>query len=186
MTTISPGGYKCVNPIISCTPGNVGPVGDVNKHIRFAQSNPFLPMRYDPLFTGRRAESNGANINNGTKKSFNSRGGPAKVIKAAWGGRRRMGISHGTRMQYYQPNTTPGEFQGSLGDYTWRLKTGKVYKATHAGKLMLPGGYEPVEGALPRGAKVPTVVSAPSQDEGQSLQVVIGRSGRFGMPTIRQ
>jgi hypothetical protein len=139
-------------------PGNVGSVGDVHMQPRLKHSNPDMPLRWERAFAGKNEKRLGSNVQNGTKNSFQSGGGPAKARDTAWEGDRQFKTQVGWRYQDLRaPDVLVEPYVSSLGDYSWRNRIAKVVNAKATGSMFmpLPGGYSLPEGAVPRGGLTP-------------------------------
>jgi hypothetical protein len=142
----------------SIRPGVVGSVGDVLLNPRYAQSSPDMPMRFDKSFNGPKESRLGSNVQNGTIKSYDSKGGPARTYDTNWGGRRNFKISHGYVYQDMRaPDKSVQPILGSTPDYSWHNKIATTIEAKRTGNLFLPlpHGYEPV--AQTRGGAYPII-----------------------------
>lgn len=141
-------------------PGSVGSVGDVNLTPRFKQSAPDLPMRFDPYFRGKKESRLGSNVQNGTQKSYDSRGMGPVTVDSNWGGRRNFKISHGWVYQdMREPDKRVEPILGSTPNYSYQNRLATVYEAKTRGEkfLPLPGGYIPSPGEITRGGAFPHV-----------------------------
>jgi hypothetical protein len=144
----------------SIQPGSVGSVGDVNLTPRFKQSAPELPMRYDPYFRGKKECPLGSNVQNGTQKSYDSKGMGPVTVDSNWGGRRNFKISHGWIYQdMREPDKRVEPILGTTPNYSYQNKLATVYEAKTRGEkfLPLPGGYIPSPGEITRGGAYPFV-----------------------------
>jgi len=140
-------------------PGNVGSVGETLVQVRYKQSAPDLPMRYDPLFSHKNMVSNGSNVQNGTIVSYDSGGGAARTISSNWGGRRHFKVRHGWIMQDLRaPDKIHEPATGEIPSYDWNNKIATAYDSFRTGNLFLPipGPYTPAYGEFARGGEGPT------------------------------
>lgn len=146
--------YYCIRP------GVVGSVGDVNMTPKFKHSMPDAPLRYDPYFSGSKAPKSGSNVQNGDIKSFDSHGGPARLIDSNWGGRRHFKVRHGWIYQDMRSvDKTSAPVMGKLPHYSYNNKLATVYNARRTGEkfLPLPGGFAPTPGLITRGGAMPII-----------------------------
>jgi hypothetical protein len=144
----------------SIRPGSVGSVGDVNMTPRLKHSHPDMPLRFDRSFSGKNSVFLGSNVQNGTQKSYDSGGGPARTVDSNWGGRRRFQTRHG---YIFQDIRTPDDLVvpvlGTTPSYSWRNKVATNFEAKRTGELFLPlpGGYDLSAGQVPRGGTTPRI-----------------------------
>jgi hypothetical protein len=146
-------------------PGPVGSVGDVLISTRL-KSSLAGNFNWDAEYYGNRESLYGSSIQNGSKVSFNSGGGPARVKDSNWGGRRSFSTNHGW---HYQDMVAPDRMVqpelASLPQYMWRNKVASVHNAKRTGNLFmpLPGGLQPPNG-MPRGGQMPRVTDVVGGD----------------------
>lgn len=156
----------------SIRPGVVGSVGDVNMTPRLKHSHPDMPLRFERSFSGKNEAFLGSNVQNGTQKSYDSGGGPARTVDSNWGGRRRFQTRHGYVFQdVRKPDDLVVPVLGETPDYSWRNQVATSYEAKRTGELFLPlpGGYDLAQGQVPRGGAIPRVTD-----------IVPGTSGGVG------
>lgn len=166
-------------------PGSVGSVGDVNLTPRLKHSYPNLPLRFDKSFSGKKERYLGSNVQNGTQKSFDSGGGPARTIDSNWGGRRHFKTRHGYIFQDVRvPDDSVEPFLSSTPDYSWRNKLATCYEAKRTGSnfLPLPGAYFPSPNQIVRGGMFPRTTDL--EPGTISLGSVVG--GEEGPATIKK
>jgi len=139
-------------------PGSVGSVGDVNLTPRLKHSFPNMPIRFDKSFSGKKERYLGSNVQNGTQKSFESGGGPARTIDSNWGGRRDFKTRHGYIFQDIRmPDTSTEPMVGATPGYSFKNKVATCYEAKRTGLnfLPLPGAYFPTQNQILRGGMFP-------------------------------
>jgi len=168
-------------------PGSVGSVGDVNLTPRLKHSYPNLPLRFDKNFAGKKERYLGSNVQNGTQKSFESGGGPARTVDSNWGGRRQFKTRQGYIFQDVKaPDTTDEPLLGVTPQYSYRNKVATTIEAKRTGTnfLPLPGAYFPTptqtvrSGSYPRVTDiVPGSVSVGSVVGGSEAPQKMGRLG---------
>ena len=144
----------------SIRPGIVGSVGDVNMTPKFKHSMPDAPLRFDPYFSGREAESLGSNVQNGDSKSFDSHGKTARTIDSNWGGRRHFKINRGWVYQDMRvPDKLTEPVMGGTPNYMNYNRIATTYNAKRTGDkfLPLPGGFAPTPGLVTRGGAMPII-----------------------------
>lgn len=155
----------------SIQPGAVGSVGDVNTQVRFAQSAPDMPMRYDPTFSGSNEPWAGSNVTDGMQLGYDGGGGAARVEDSNWGMRRDFYHQYGYLYQDLRPSDRSDEpILEQLPQYGWKNQVATIYNAFTTGDkfLPLPGGYE-LGGSTSRGGAYPRIVDI-SDDTG----VIVG------------
>lgn len=143
-------------------PGPQGPVGDVLMRPRFAQSNPDMRMRYDPAFTDKKQLRLGSNVSDGQHKSFDSGGGPARLIDADWWGERDERTATGwVHQDIRATDRTAMPVAGEMPNFSWNNKIATLYKERHVGDMFLPlpYGYAPGPGHLPVGGNGPVITN---------------------------
>ncbi len=119
----------------SIRPGVVGPVGCPLMTERLKATYPGN-FRWVSEYHGRREALYGSNISDGQSLSFNSGGGPARLINTNWGGRREFKTKYGYEYQDIRaPDMMVEPMVGSLPQYSWRNKLATVNKALHTGDL---------------------------------------------------
>ena len=164
----------------SIRPGPVGSVGDVLGTIRLKHSMPDLPIRKVVLPT-----SDGSNIEDGQFKSFNTGGGPARVMDSNWQSGRQFKTSHGWVIDDLRAEDRLHEpFLGSGPQYAWRNQVATVYKARTTGNLFLPlpGGYNPSPGEIERGQLFPQVTDIEDSQPEPYFKDAINPVTPVGMP----
>jgi hypothetical protein len=112
-----------------------------------------MPNRYDPTFSGLNALLQGSNIQNGTQVSFVSGGGPATVLEAA------LDIHNNGEGETVFHNLQP-EDRATIPVFKDGFKPADLKAFNTARKTsnyILPNGYEPTPGSIPRGGSVPQV-----------------------------
>ena len=153
-------------------PGNVGSVGDCLVQPRLKHSAPDMPLRFDPYFSHGNSVVNGSNINNGTRTSYASGGGPARTVDSNWGGRRnfktRVGWIH---QDMRAPDTLHEPLNTGTPQYSWHNKIATAYEAKRTGNMFmpLPGQYLLHPSQTPRGGAIPRIVDDESQERDISL-----------------
>lgn len=120
-------------------PGSVGPIV-FTVPPRFRQSTASMPWAYDPYWTTKRATRLGGNLQNGTRPSYDTGGGPPRTNDSRWSGN-RSADRH--KLGYRFHNIAPiAKFsipaQGPQGDYAWRDKVAVTRHISPAGRLFLP------------------------------------------------
>jgi hypothetical protein len=141
-------------------PGSVGSVGDVNLTPRLKHSSPNMPLRFDKSYSGKKERYLGSNVQNGSQKSFESGGGPARTIDSNWGGRRDFKTRQGYIFQDVRaPDTTDEPLLGCTPNYSYRNKVATTIEAKRTGAnfLPLPHGYVPSSNQILRGGNFPRV-----------------------------
>ena len=153
-------------------PGNVGSVGDCLVQPRLKHSAPDMPLRFDPYFSHGNSVVNGSNINNGTRTSYASGGGPARTVDSNWGGRRNFKVRNGWIYQDMRsPDTLHEPINTGTPQYSWHNKIATAYEAKRTGNMFLPlpGPYLLHPSETPRGGIVPRIVDDESQERDISL-----------------
>lgn len=162
------------------SPGPVGSIGCFAVTPRLRQSCSELPNRYDPAFSGTAALLNGNNVSDGSHASFVSGGGPAKLVAKAFDGDRGFNHVNGQYWQDLRPeNRLVIPLQGGTGSMSWELKKQAVMSRPR--NFILPNGYEPEPGAVPRGGNEPSI-----QGYLGGSDPVAELAGRFGINTMPQ
>ncbi len=149
----------------SIRPGVVGSVGDCLITERLKSSLPG-DFRWQQEYYGSKESNYGSSISNGTQRSFNSGGGPAKTVDTNWGGRRSFKVRHGWVMQdLVAPDTSVTSQLGATPQYSWRNKIAEVNHARTTGDLFpIPRGGLLQGGGVPRGGQVPRVTDVVQDD----------------------
>jgi hypothetical protein len=152
------------------SPGVVHSVGDVQAGVRYAQSAPDLPMRFDPMFSGKNADRMGNNNADGGHRGYFNNGLGDPITKdSAWNGRRDFKTALGWIHQDLRPESGKQNIAltQSTPNATWDRRVGEVYKVTRPNHAFLPvpGGYHPLPGQLPRGGNVPEIVAIEGDPE---------------------
>lgn len=162
----------------SIRPGVVGSVGSCNITSRLKSTFPG-DFRWDETYYGKNASLYGSSVSDGTKRSFNSGGGPARTIDSNWGGRRGFKTNHGWVHQDLRvPDKRLLETMGTLGTYDWNNKIAQVVRAQTTGFLFpIPaGGILQAPNGITRGGNYPTMVESAGGD------VVGDNAGLAGLP----
>lgn len=144
----------------SIQPGAVGSVGDVNNQVVFKNSTPDMPIRYDPVFSGKNEVRTGSNITDGMQVGYDGGGGAARVEDTNWGMRRDFQTGYGYMYQDLRPSDRTDEpILEDLPQYGWKNQVATIYNAYSTGDkfLPLPGGYA-LGGSTARGGAYPRIV----------------------------
>ena len=145
-------------------PGPVGSVGDTLISHRLKSSLPGI-FNWDAEYYGQRESLFGSSVSDGTRVSFNSGGGPARVSDSKWNGSRSFNTNHG---YYYQDMVAPDKLvmpeQASLPQYQWRNKIAEVRDAKRTGTLFLPLPQINAPTGVPRGGNVPRVTDVAGEN----------------------
>lgn len=170
----------------SIRPGVVGSVGDVNLQPKLKHSNPDMPLRWEKAFAKQNEPRLGSNVQDGYKKSYDSKGRQAKSTSGYFNLEgRRFKTQRGWKWTDLRaPDTFVEPRVTSLGDYQWRNKVAKVYEAKRTGNkfLPLPGAYVLPLGQVPRGGMTPVTVMADQGNRipGSAGSVVTGSQNNMG------
>jgi hypothetical protein len=157
----------------SISPGPVGSVGDANVNVTFKSS---LPGDYrEASYTkGNKEERYGSNVQDGQKRSWDTKGEGARVYDNFFGGERdSITTQRGIMFQNIKPEDMSIQpVMGSLPRYPWRNQVATIMNAAKTGEKFasLPRGYTPLPGAVPRGGNVPGIVAG----EGRDAQILAG------------
>ena len=147
------------------SPGVVGSVGDVNLVPRLHQSSPDMPMRFDQSVLQRESVY-GSNVQDGFSKSFDSGGGPARVVDKRWTGERDFKISHGWK--YQNVRVEDSRYEPINMGYNEIPEVIRVKPFGNA-FLPVPGPFQ-LGDAIPRGGATPDVVATVNESGGQLTQ----------------
>lgn len=145
-------------------PGPVGSIGDplISSRLKSSLAGNF---NWDAEYYGQREPLFGSSISDGTRVSFNSGGGPARVNDSNWNGSRSFNTNHG---YYYQDMVAPDKLvmpeQSSLPQYQWRNKIAEVRDAKRTGTLFLPLPQIDAPEGVPRGGAVPRVTDVAGEN----------------------
>jgi hypothetical protein len=144
-------------------PGVVGSVGDTNMSIRFKQSTPDYPMRWDPLTAGEREVRYGTYVTDGSIPNLLGAVG-YRLIDHNWDIRRPRTFSHITKFQTVptedcSPSAMP--IVGNTPQYAWKNQVATVMKGISQCGGMVPAiePYQLPAGQLPRGGAVPRITT---------------------------
>lgn len=150
-------------------PGNVGSVGDVNVTPRLRNSDPMMPVRFDPHFIN--SERLGMNVQNGTSSNIWGSMFP-QLVDEQWnvrtGFRTGLGWIH---QDLRAPDKLHEPTLGSLPQYSWDNKIATNYNAMRTGNMFLPlpGQYGLGRDQTPRGGQIPRIVDNEIGDSGHTL-----------------
>jgi len=156
----------------SIRPGSVGSVGDCLITERLKSSLPG-DFRWDPNTFGNNESDYGSSVQDGSKQSFNSGGGPARTLDTNWGGRRRFETSHGWRYQDLRvPDKRIEPVLGAMPQYSWHNRIATVNNARTTGNLFtVPrGGVLEGPSGVTRGGNFPLVTAVVGGDETAGFQ----------------
>ncbi len=165
----------------SIQPGPQGSVGDVNMQTRLKQSTPSFPMRWDVKTAQEREKRLGSNVSDGQWTSYDSGGGPARLLDSNWYGHRDSKIAHGWRMQDLRPtDRTVMPETGSTPGYDWANRIATNYESRHTGELFLPlpGPYAIGQGQVPVGGNGPVITNV-IQPQGYPTDVPVERGQQY-------
>ena len=155
-------------------PGSVGSVGETNLQVRLKKSANFLPERYYSISKGSKAKYFGSNVQDGTKPSFTTGGGPARVIQRKLNYRQGFKYKLGWIHEDLVPPDRKVDVKlGSTGKYGWKSKIAKVIRAKSSGDLFLPlpGGYNVTQAdGITRGSQIPRIVAMSYGEKPQGPQ----------------
>lgn len=162
--------YTWLNHYIS--PGPVGSVGDALLQVRLKHSEPSMPLRWDPTWSGQNEPRLGSNVSDGQYIGATSLGGPPRLLDSNWGFRTDFKYANGWRFTNVQiPDRSIQPVAGSTPDYSWHNKVATLLESRHTGEkfLPLPGPFQLGPGQVPRGGAVPAVTDIvgarlPNQD----------------------
>jgi hypothetical protein len=141
-------------------PGPVGSVGDVNINARIKQSYPDMTPAYLTETAGKNGQYFGSNVQNGQHRSWDNKGGPARLIDSNWGGRRNFQTAIGwIHQDLRDPDRRVEPYVGATPGYSWNNRIATCYNAKHHGDkfLPLPGGYALSPGEITRGGAYPQI-----------------------------
>lgn len=145
-------------------PGPVGSVGDALLVPRL-KSSLVGNFNWDAEYYGARESLLGSSIQDGSRVSFNSGGGPARVKDSNWGGRRSFATNHGW---HYQDMVAPDKLvqpeNGGTPQYMWRNKIASVQNSRRTGDLFLPLPTVLPSDSPPRGGQTPRVTDVVGGD----------------------
>jgi len=151
---------KPVNQWGDFRPGVVGSVGDVLPGVRLKQSAPDMEQRWERWNTMN--PKLGSNVQDGYKKSFDSRGRNAKLEDSRWGYSDGFKILNGWKFQdLREPDKASEPIMAETAQYSWVNKLVSNYNAQRTGNefpnklgnmFPAPGPYVMQKGDVPRGA----------------------------------
>lgn len=149
-------------------PGNVGSVGDVNVTPRLRNSDPKMPVRFDPAFTSSRV---GMNVQNGDSSNIWGSQWP-QLRDSEWDLSPGFKTSHGWIHQDLRaPDKLHEPTLGELPQYSWDNRIATAYNAMRTGNMFLPlpGEYGLSKNQTPRGGQIPRIVDNEIGDSGHTL-----------------
>lgn len=153
------------------SPGVVGSVGDANVNVTFKSTFPG-DYREAPYTAGNTEMRLGSNVQDGDRPSFDTGSMQARTIGGFFGGDRdSLTTQRGWVFQNIKLEDMVEEpVMGALPRYKWRNQVATINNAATTGNkfAVLPNGYQPGPGAIPRGGQKPGVVSKEGDAGGPS------------------